>query len=62
MYWFVCRKIGLFLALLHRKNVFCQFAASHADFLLDFTQNNSFVRFRLSFGLLATAFEALSFM
>ena len=34
MFGFVCRKMGLFLALLHREKVFCQFSASHADFYL----------------------------
>ena len=34
MFWFVFRKIGRFPAILHGKNVFCQFAASHIDFYL----------------------------
>ena len=34
MFGFVCRKMGLFPALLHREKVFCQFSASHADFYL----------------------------
>ena len=34
MLWFVCRKIGLFSAIFHRKNVFCEFEASHFDFYL----------------------------
>ena len=43
MFWFVCRKIGLFLALSPCKNMFSQFAASHADFYLKFSKQ----RFRL---------------
>ena len=34
MFGFVCRKIGLFPALLHREKVFCQFTASYAAFYL----------------------------
>ena len=32
MFWFVCRKVVLFPALLHRKELFFQFAASHPYF------------------------------
>ena len=34
MFWFVCRNSGLLPALLQRKKVFSQFAASHAAFYL----------------------------
>ena len=49
MFGFVCRKIGLFPALLHREKVFCQFTASHAVFLSHFAQKNVFVCLRLSY-------------
>ena len=44
MFGFVCCKIGLFPALLHREKVFCQFTASHAAFYLILLQRT----FRLS--------------
>ena len=51
MFWFVCRKIGLFPAILHRKNVFCQFAAIHFDFYLILLKTNVSVYFRVSYAV-----------
>ena len=51
MFWFVCRKSGLFPAILHRKNVFCQFAASHFDFYLILLETNVSVYFRVSYAV-----------
>ena len=61
MFWFVCRNSGLFPALLQRKKVFSQFAASHADFFLDFTQRNVFVSFRLGYAVFNNMFPRTGF-
>ena len=53
IFWFVCRKIALFPALLHRKKVFCQFATSHADF---YFISLIFVCFRLSSAVFSIMF------
>ena len=49
MFGFVCRKMGLFAALLHREKVFCQFSASHADSYLILLKRKVFVCFGLSY-------------
>ena len=51
MFWFVCRKIRPFPAILHRKNVFCQFVASHFDFYLILLKTNVSVYFRVSYAV-----------
>ena len=51
MFWFVGRKIGLFPAILYQKNVFCQFAASLADFYLILIKTNVSVYFRVSYAV-----------
>ena len=56
MFWFVCRKSGLLVALLQRKKVFSQFAASHSDFYLIFTQRNVFVFFLLGYAVFNNMF------
>ena len=53
IFWFVCRKIALFPALLHRKKGFCQFATSHADF---YFISLIFVCFRLSSAVFSIMF------
>ena len=47
MFWFVCRKVVLFPALLQRKELFFQFSASHPDFDMSLLKRT----FLLVFGL-----------
>ena len=61
MLWFVCRKIGLFPAILHRKNVFRQFAASHFDFYLIFLKTSVSVYFRGSYAVFSIMFSRTTF-
>ena len=61
MFWFVCRIRGLFPALFQRKKVFSQFAASHADFYLIFSQQNVFVSFRLGYAVFNNMFLRTGF-
>ena len=58
MFWLVCGKIGLFLVLLHRNKVVCQFAASYFDFTSPFIKNNR----KKCFALLAMKLEVSNFM
>ena len=45
MFWFACCNIGLFSVLLHQKKGFFQYAASHSNFSLDFTQTTVLLSF-----------------
>ena len=56
MFGFVCRKMGLFPALLHVKKFFLQFPASHPGFVLHFTQKNVFTCVWLSDAVLESSF------
>ena len=58
IFWFVCRKIALLLALLHLKKGFCQFATSHADF---YFISLIFVCFRLSSAVFSIMFLRTGF-
>ena len=60
MFRFVCRKIGLFPAILHRK----MFSASFQRvtlILLDFTPNNVSVYFRVSYAVFSVMFGGTAF-
>ena len=61
MLWFVCRKIGLFPAMLHRKNVFRLFAASHLDFYLILLKTSVSVYFRGSYAVFSIMFSRTAF-
>ena len=61
MLWFVCRKIGLFPAILHRKNVFRQFPASHLDFDLILLKTSVSVYFRVSYAVFSIMFARTAF-
>ena len=56
MFGFVCRKMGLFPALLHREKVFCQFSMSHADFYLIFLKRTFWFYFGLSYVVFSIMF------
>ena len=60
MFWFVFRKIGLFPEILHGKNVFCQFAASHFDFYLILLKT-TFVYFRVTYVVFSITFARTAF-